>query len=73
MPEVALGKLIKNWLFPYLLWHIIPLHGFYPNEWDYVLFLLKYNELHDTYEAIMRSEIDFRKKIEKELGISSLD
>ena len=29
--------------------------------------------MHDTYEAIMRSEIDFRKKIEKELGISSLD
>ena len=29
--------------------------------------------MHDSYEAISRLDIDFRKKLEKHLGISSLD
>jgi hypothetical protein len=49
------------------------MHGFYPDEWDYILFLIKFNDMEELYESVMRNDIEFRKKLEKELGIASLD
>jgi len=60
-------------MFPYLLWHLIPMHGLYPHEWDYVLFLLKYYGMKDTYDSVMKADIFFRRNLEKELGILPLD
>jgi hypothetical protein len=46
--EDALGKLIKYHMFPHLLWYLVPMHGLYPHEWDYILFLLKFWGLNDV-------------------------
>lgn len=31
-PDEVVGRVIKYWLFPYLLWYVQPLHGQYPHE-----------------------------------------
>jgi hypothetical protein len=48
VPEDSLGKIVKFWLFPFLLWHVPAMHGFYPHEWDYVLFLLGQHDREDV-------------------------
>jgi len=68
--EHALGKLVKFWLFPYLLWYLKPLHGFYPHEWDYVLFLLKMKDWKDKHDSAIVNDVNFRRDLEKLLGIN---
>lgn len=72
-PEDGLGKLVKLWMFPYLLWNLIPVRLLYQHEWDYVLFLLKMYGMYDLWKEFMDSQEGFRLSLEKELGILPLD
>lgn len=60
-------------MFPFLLWWVKPLHGLYSHEWDYVLFLIKYYNMDSLLENTIIDDVTFRKQLEKELGIISLD
>lgn len=53
-PKEALGKLARNYLLPYLLWHVPPLRALYETEWDYVLYLLGLNNENGENDELLR-------------------
>jgi len=57
--EEALGKLCRNWIYPYLLWNLPPVRGLYIHEWDYVLFLLKMLDMKDLYNELILEDEGF--------------
>lgn len=63
--DEALGKLCKNWLYPYLLWNLPPIRGLYRHEWDYVLFLLKLYGLDDLYKELIEEDEGFYYRLKK--------
>ncbi|EAR95963.2 transmembrane protein, putative (macronuclear) [Tetrahymena thermophila SB210] len=71
--DEALGKLCKNWLYPYLLWNLPPIRGLYRHEWDYVLFLLKLYGLDDLYKELIEEDEGFYYRLKKELGLMPKD
>lgn len=57
--DEALGKLCRNWMYPYLLWNLPAIRGFYTHEWDYVLFLLKLYGLNDLHDELIEEDEGF--------------
>lgn len=55
----AVGKMLRLFAFPFLLWNLPMVRAHYFHEWDYVLFLLRSNGMEDLARELIKEDEEF--------------